>query len=121
MSVPQFNKDGSLYPNLLAATYSLVMYHHSFGNHLGHKNYEYTKLCNCSKKNKDFKSPRNKPLIVLDYWPENIEEYFRLCNPDNINLSEISTTQDVTDIINSMVKHVKSMEQGMIVLQDNFI
>ena len=63
---------------------------------------------------KDFNSPRNEPLIVLDYWLNKIEEYFHLRNLDNINLSEKSTTQDVTNVMNIMVKHVNSMEQGMI-------
>ena len=63
---------------------------------------------------KYFNSPRNEPLIVLDYWSKNIEEYFHLRNTDNINLSEKSTTQDVTHVMNSMLKHVNSMEKGMI-------
>ena len=66
---------------------------------------------------KDFNSPRNKPLVVLDFWSKNIEEYFYLRNPANINLYEKSTTQDVKNVMNSMVKHVNSMEQGMIWLQ----
>ena len=70
---------------------------------------------------KDFNSPRNDPLIVLDYWSNNIEEYFHLRNPDNIDLSEKYTTQDVTNIMNSMVKHVSYTEQGMLGIQDKFV
>ena len=112
MYVPQFNKYGSLYPVLLSATDILVMYHRSVGNHIVHEDYVYTKLCKSAQKSKikDFKSPRNEPLIVLDYWSKKIEEYFHLCNPDNINISDKSTTQDATNIINSIVKHVNSME-----------
>ena len=111
--------DGSLYPVRLAEISSPVMYHHSFGTHLWHSNYVYTKVYKSTEKSKimDINSPRNEPLIVLEYWSKNIEEYFHLHNPDNINLYEKSTTQDMTNIVNSMVKHFKSMEQGMIWLQ----
>ena len=64
-----------------------------------------------------FNSPRNKPLIVLGYWSKNIEVYSRLCNPDNINQCEKPKTHNVKNEINSMVKHVKYMEQGMILIQ----
>ena len=99
------------------------MYHRSFGTHLGYQNYVYTKLCKCAKKYKikDFNSPRNEPLIVLDYWSKKIKEYFHLRKPDNINLSDKYTTQDVTNVIKIVVNHVNSMEQGMIGLQENFI
>ena len=70
---------------------------------------------------KYFNSSRNNPLIVLDYWWKNIEEYFRLFNPNNINLNEKSTTQDVTNAMNRKVKHVNSMEQSMLVIQEKFI
>ena len=70
---------------------------------------------------KDYNSPSNKLLIVLDYWSNKIEEDFHLCNSDCIKLSEKSTTQNVTNVLNIMVKHVKSMEQGMIELQEKFI
>ena len=99
----------------------MVIYDCYFGDHLVHEKYVYTKLCKCLKKIKDFNTPRNKPLIVLDYWSKKIEEYFHLHNPDNIILSEKSTTRDVKILINSMVKHVNSIEQGMIGLQDKFI
>ena len=82
----------------------------------------YTPSCeSVPKKIKDFNSPRNEPLIVLYYWSKNIEEYFHLHNPDNINLPEKYTTQDVKNVMNRMVKHVNSMEQVMIVIQENFI
>ena len=99
------------------------MYHFSVDTHLGHKNYVYTKLCKYTKKTKikDFNSPSNKPLIFLGCRSKKIEEYSHLCNPDNINLSEKSTTQDVTNIMNSMVKHVNSMKQVTIGLQEKFI
>ena len=97
------------------------MYHCSVGTHLGHKNYIYTKLCKCSQKIKDFKISSSEPLVVLDHWSNKIEEYFHLVNPDNNNLSEKYTTQDVKNVISSMVNHVNSMEQGIIVLQDKFI
>ena len=92
------------------------MYHRYVGTHFGHENCVYNNLCKSAKKSKInyFNSPRNEPLIVIDYWSKNIEEYFHLSNPDNINLYEKSTTQDMTNIVNSMVKHFKSMEQGMI-------
>ena len=57
----------------------------------------YTKLCKSAEKskNKYFRRPRNNPLIFIDYWLNNIEEYFYLPNPDNISLSDKYTTQDV--------------------------
>ena len=68
-----------------------------------------------------FNSPINKPLIGIDYLSKNIEEYFHLCNPEKNNLSEKYTTQDVTNAMKSIVKHVNPMEKGMIGLQDNSI
>ena len=68
VSVPQYKRDGSLYPVILEATAGMVMYHSSIGTHIGHKNYLYNKLFMCAKKIKDFISPRNEPLIFLDYW-----------------------------------------------------
>ena len=123
VSVWQFKLDESLYPVIFAETASLVMHHSSVGTHLVHENCIYTKLFKCTKKAKikDFNSPRNEPLIVLDYWSNNIEEYFHLRNPDNINLSDKYTTQDVTNLMKSMVNRVNSMEQDMIGIQDNFI
>ena len=96
------------------------MYNCYIGIHLVHENYVYTKLCKCDKKYKikDFNSPRNEPLIVLDYWSINIEEYFHLRNPDNIDLSDKSTTQDVTNVTNSVVNYVNYMDYG---LQDKLI
>ena len=92
------------------------MYHRYVGTHLGHDNYVYNKLWKSSKKPKIkyIKSPKNEPLIVLDHWSRNIEEDFHLRNPDKINLSEKSTTQDVTNVMKIMVKCVNSTEQGMI-------
>ena len=58
---------------------------------------------------KDFNSSRNKSLIVLDCWSKNIEEYFHLRNTNNINISDKYTTQDVTNVMNTMVNHFKSM------------
>ena len=76
----------------------------------------------CQKtKTKDLNSPRNEPLIVLDCWSNKIEEYFHLSNPGKIILSDKFTRQDVINVMNTMVKHVKSMEQGMIGLQEKFI
>ena len=72
-------------------------------------------------KTKDFNSPRNKPTIVIDYWSKKVEGYFHLRNPDTFNISEKSTTHDVTNVMNTMVNHINSMEQGMIGIQDNFI
>ena len=65
-------------------------------------------MCKITKnsKIKDFNSPRNESLIVLDYWSKKTEETFHLFIPFNINLSEKSTTQDVTNVMNSMVKHI---------------
>ena len=80
----------------------------------------YTPSCeSVPKKNQinDFNSPRNEPIIVLDYWSNNIEEDFHLRNPNNIYIFEKTTTKDVTDSMNIMVKHVKYMEQVMIQLQ----
>ena len=65
----------------------------------------------------DINSPRNEPLIVLEYWSNNIEEYFQLRKPNNINLYDKSTAQDVTNAMNTMVKHANYMEQGIIGLQ----
>ena len=70
---------------------------------------------------KDFNSPSNKPLIVLDYWSKNIEEDFHLRNSDNINLYYKSTTHDVKNVMNIMLKHVSSIEQVMIGIQEKFI
>ena len=80
-------------------------------------------MWNISEKYKinDFNSPRNETLIVLEYWSKKIEEYFHLSNPDNINLSEKPTAQDVTNIINTVVNYVNSMEQDMILIQYKFI
>ena len=118
LSVPKFNTDGSIYPVCLEETDSMLMYHHSIGNHLGHDNYVYNKLCKSSEKSKikNFNSPRNKPLIFIGYWSKNIEEYFHLNKTDKINLSLKSTPQDAKNVMNTMVKHFKSMEQGMIEL-----
>ena len=115
--------DGSLYPVRLAEISSPVMYHHSFGTHLWHSNYVYTKVYKSTEKSKimDINSPRNEPLIVLEYWSKNIEEYFHLCNLKNINLSDKSTTKDVKILLNSMVNHVNYMEQVIVVIQENFI
>ena len=94
MSIPQLKQDVSLYPVLLSETASLLVYHSSVGTHPGHENYVYTKLLKCAQNSqiKDFNSPRNKPLIFLEYWSNNIEEDFHLRNPENINLSEKSAT-----------------------------
>ena len=84
----------------------------------------YTPSCSIMEKKlniKDLNSPRNEPLIVLDYWSNKTEEDFNLCNSENINISDKYTTQVVTNVMNSMVKHVKSMEQVMIGLQEKFI
>ena len=76
----------------------------------------------CQKtKIKDFNSPSNDPLIVIGYLPRNVEGYFHLPNPNKINLSETSTTQDATNVMKSMVNHVNSTEQGMIVTQEKLI
>ena len=85
---------------------SMVMYHRSVGNHIVRDNYTYTKLCKSDEKSKikDFNSPRNQPLIFLDYWSNYIKGGFHLCNPYNINISEKSTAQDATNIMNTMVK-----------------
>ena len=110
-------------PYSLSSTASLVMHHRSVGTHLGHENYIYTNLCKSTKKSKpkDFNSSRNEPLIVIDYWSKNTEKYFHLRNPDTSHLAETSTTQDVTTLIITTVKHVNYMEQGMTGLQDKFI
>ena len=63
---------------------------------------------------KDFNSNRNEPLIVLDYWSKSIEEDFHICNPENINISDKYKSHDVTNVMNSMVKHANYMEQGKI-------
>ena len=111
MYLPQFNIYGSLYPAFLSETASLVMYHRYIETHIGHKNYEYTKLRNSAGKSKmkDFNSPRDDPLIFIDCLSNNIKEYFHLCKPDNINLSEKSKINYVKDIINTVVKHFNSM------------
>ena len=72
------------------ATEIIVLYYRSAGMHLGRNKYVYTNMYKSAEKSKinDFNSPRNKPLIILNYWSKNIEEYFHLRNPDNINLSE---------------------------------
>ena len=70
---------------------------------------------------KNLNSPRNKPLIILKYWSNNIEETFRLRNPDNNNISNKSTTQDLTNVMNATVNHVNYMGKFMIVLQEKFI
>ena len=70
---------------------------------------------------KYFKSPRNKPLIILDYCSKKIEEDFNLHNPGRIYLSDKYTTRDVRNIINIMINHINSMEQGMIGLKGEFI
>ena len=70
---------------------------------------------------KYFDIPSNRPLIVLGCWSKRIEEYFHIRNPNNINLSEKSTTQYVNILINSMVKHVKYVVKIMIGIQENFI
>ena len=99
------------------------MYHHFIGTHIVKKNYVYTNLCKCAKKYKtrDFNSPRNDSLIVIYYSSHKIEEYFHLRNPDNINISEKYTTWDIIFLINSMVELVKSIEQGMIAIQEKVI
>ena len=68
----------------------MVLYYHSAGMHLGCNKYVYNNMYKSAEKSKInyFYNPRNKPLIILNYWSKNIEEYFYLCNPDNINLSE---------------------------------
>ena len=50
VSLPQFKRDGSLYPVLLAATKNLLMYHYSVGIDLGHENYVNTKMCKSVEK-----------------------------------------------------------------------
>ena len=84
------------------------MYHCYFGTHIGHEKCLYTK---CVKKGKInyFNIPRNKPLIVLDYWSKKIEEDFHLRNHDNINISEKSTTQYMINVMNRMMKHFNSI------------
>ena len=123
MPVPQFKQYVSLYPVFLEGITSLVMYYFSVGSHIVHKNYVYTKLWKSFKKSKieNLNSTRNEPLILLGYWSKKIEEYFHLFKPDNIHLSDKSTAQDVTNIINSTVKHINYMEQDMIGLQEKFI
>ena len=66
---------------------------------------------------KDFNSPRNEPLIILDHRSKKIEEYFHLINPDYINLPEKSTTKGVKNVMSIVVKHVDSMEHDMIGIQ----
>ena len=62
---------------------------------------------------KAFDSPRNEALVVLDYWSNNIKEYVHIRIPDNINLSDKYTTQNVKNSIHTTAKHVNSMVQGM--------
>ena len=69
----------------------------------------------------EFNSPRNNPLIFPDYWSKKTEEDFNLRNPDNINLSLKYTTQDLTNVMNSMTKHVNNTEKVMIWIQEKFI
>ena len=73
------------------------------------------------KQFKDLNIPMNNPQIVLDHWSKKIEEYFHLRKPDNINLSNKYTTQDVKILIDVMVKHVNFMEQVIIGIQENII
>ena len=50
----------------------------------------YTKICAKEQKRSkinDFNSPRNKLLIVLDYFSNKIEEDFYILNPESINPS----------------------------------
>ena len=65
--VPHFKQDSSLCPFLLSETASLVIYRRSVGAHTFHKNCVCTNLCKSAKKSeiKDFKSPRNEPLMLL--------------------------------------------------------
>ena len=58
----------------------------------------------------------NEPLIVLKFWLKNIEEDFHIYNPEN-NLSEIYTTQNLTNTMNNMVNTVNYMEKVIIGLQ----
>ena len=46
---------------------------------------------------------------------------FHLRNHYNINIFDKSTTQYVKNVMNSTMKHVNSMEQGMIELQEKVI
>ena len=66
------------------------MYYCAVRMNLGCDKYVYTKLFKSSEKEKIkyFNSNRNDSLIILDYWSKNIEEYFHLRSPKNINLSE---------------------------------
>ena len=70
---------------------------------------------------KYFNRPRNEPLILIGYWSNNIEEYFHIYKPDNNNKSEKYITHNMKNTMNTMVKHVGSMEQGMVGLQEKFI
>ena len=90
MSIPNFNTNDSLYPVILEATSSMIMYHRAVVTHLVTIT-TYTPSYKRAKKPtkiKDFKSPRNYPLIVLDYWSKKLEEYFHLNNHNRINISE---------------------------------
>ena len=80
-------------------------------------------MCKSTEKSKIkyYNSPTNMPLIVPEYWLNKVEEYFCLRNPGNINLSELLTAHNVTNPINTTVKHVNSTEQGMVVLQKKFV
>ena len=99
------------------------MYHFYFGTHIVHHCYVYTKLIKSAKKSKikDFNIPRNKPLIVLGYWWNNIQEGFHLRNPANINPSDSYTAQDGTSFIFTMVKRVNYMEQVVIRRKEKFV
>ena len=69
--------------------------------------------CNSDLKTeiKDINSNTNDKLSVIEYWLKNIKEYLHLWNNDNMKRYEKPKTCYVTNSINSMVKHIKSMEQ----------
>ena len=123
VSVPQLKQYESIYPVLLASTSSLFMHQISVGTHVGHEKYVYTKLCKSAEKSKikDFNRPRNEPLIILDYCSKNIEEDFHLHSSENIYLSEKYAAKDLKNLMNTTVKHVNSMEQGMVGIQEKLI
>ena len=85
MPVIQFNIYGSLYPALLEASVSLVMYIFFVGMHIVCDNL-YTNICKSDEKDKKevFSSTEDEPLIVLDYWSKNIEEYFHTRHPKQL-------------------------------------
>ena len=85
-------------------------------NHVCTKFYKGAEIANT----KDFNSYKIEPLIITEYWLKNIEEYFHLHITDNTNLYEKLTTNNVTNSINTTVKHVKYTEQGTIEIQDKF-